>query len=223
MNLFPCPIATEPPVVIMHGRPRWKVMWQHSPRTASSHQIQDAIDHISYIRAPRPSTRFYFWKQWLNQLPLLICQISWVRYSVHNLVIGQNTTFHTRSKASCSLTPAAGLGEIIPIRIISRLVIIDISARRPQNKVFIRASFHNFIERVNKNTLSADVASVFFTHRTKVSISFPSHRPRKKAELCSTYSLIWPFQIRVRTASSFPVGQTSPCLMKHNYPGCLHS
>lgn len=98
MNLFPCPIATEPPIVVMHGRPRGKVMRQHAPRTAGSYQVQQTVDHLPHIRAARPSTRFHSWKQWLNQLPLLIGQVRWVRYSVHNSVIGQNTTFHTRSK-----------------------------------------------------------------------------------------------------------------------------
>jgi len=98
MNLVPSPVASVFPVVIMDGRPGRKVVGQHPPRAAGTHQIQDGVNHLTQISAARSSARFGWWQQGFNQFPLLIRQIAWVIFSVHISVIGQNTAFHTLSK-----------------------------------------------------------------------------------------------------------------------------
>ena len=99
MNLVPGSIVPILPIVIVHRRPGRKIVRQHSPGASCAHQIKDAVNHLAQISAAGPPTSFGRWQQWFNQFPLFICQIAWVVFIVHTSVIGQNTTFHTLSKA----------------------------------------------------------------------------------------------------------------------------
>ena len=99
MNLVPSTIAPVFPIVVMNRRPWRKVMWQHPPRAACTHQIQNAVNHLAQISTAGSPTSLSRWHQWLNQFPLSIRQIAGVVFIVHTSVIGQNNTFHTPSKA----------------------------------------------------------------------------------------------------------------------------
>ena len=100
MNLLPSAIAAEAAVVVIHCRPWRKVVRQHPPGAAGSHQIQNAIDHLPHVCCSWPPAGFSWWQQKFEQLPLFVCQITGVYLGIHTSVIGQKPTFRTLSKAS---------------------------------------------------------------------------------------------------------------------------
>jgi hypothetical protein len=50
MDALPCAVVAPAAVVVMHREPRWIFLWQHAPRTAAVHQIEDAVGN----QAQRP-------------------------------------------------------------------------------------------------------------------------------------------------------------------------
>ncbi len=99
MNLGPCAIQTEAPVVIVHRAPGWKLVRQHAPRAAASIQVEDGVDHFTNVDFTRPTARLRRGNQWLDDRPLRIGQITGIRRPCHLLSIGSQQTSHTLSKA----------------------------------------------------------------------------------------------------------------------------
>jgi len=98
MNLLPSAIAAEAAVVVIHCRPWRKVVRQHPPGAAGSHQIQNTVDHLPYVCCSWPPARFSWRQQRFKQLPLFVCQIAGVYFGIHTSVIGQKPTFRTLSQ-----------------------------------------------------------------------------------------------------------------------------
>ena len=113
MNLLPNSLMPIFPVVVMNRWPWRKIMRQYSPRAAGANQVQDSIDNLSHVSVSWSATGLGWWQQWLDQFPLFICQISWVRYSVHILLIGQKSTFHTLSQGLYATTFLNGLHSTV--------------------------------------------------------------------------------------------------------------
>jgi len=102
MNLWPNTLQTKEPVVIVHGSPRWKLVRQHTPRTARSVKIKDGVNHLLHVYGAGAAAGLGWRNQSFYELPLLIRKIAWIWRPFHILLHRLRTTgtptFHTRSK-----------------------------------------------------------------------------------------------------------------------------
>jgi len=69
---------SEVPINHLPGR---QVSGQHTPGAAAPQEVEYGVDYLSKLifrLAPCVSTS---WKEWLKHLPLLVCQVAWIRWS----------------------------------------------------------------------------------------------------------------------------------------------
>ncbi len=89
MNLRPHALQTKQPVVIMDGAPRRKLVRQHTPRTAGTVQIENAIDNFLHAHLSRATAGLGWGNQGFYELPLLIRQIAWIWRPFHIILYRQ--------------------------------------------------------------------------------------------------------------------------------------
>ena len=60
---------------------------QHVPLTARFQNIKDRVEDFTHVDCSRTASRFSAWNVGFNQFPLIACQVTWVRFSVHHLTL----------------------------------------------------------------------------------------------------------------------------------------
>ena len=104
-GMNPLQRAIVPPgfEVIVDRSPGREIVRQHSPRTTGLCHVQQGVDNISQVHAPRSTARLGRGKMRFKQTPLLIREIGRIRCPFHNertllnISIHQKTTFQTLS------------------------------------------------------------------------------------------------------------------------------
>lgn len=91
MNLRPHALQTKQPVVIVDGAPRRKLVRQHTPGTAGTVQIENAIDNFLHAHLSRATAGLGWGNQGFYELPLLIRQIAWIWRPFHIILYRQKT------------------------------------------------------------------------------------------------------------------------------------
>jgi hypothetical protein len=91
VNLRPHALQMKQPVVIVDGAPRRKLVRQHTPGTAGTVQIENAIDNFLHAHLSRATAGLGWGNQGFYELPLLIRQIAWIWRPFHIILYRQKT------------------------------------------------------------------------------------------------------------------------------------
>jgi len=83
MNLPPRPILAEALVIVVDRPPRRKIVRQLPPRAACTHDVQHRSDDLTRIDAARPTTGLGRRDPRLDQSPLTVRHVGWVRTPFH--------------------------------------------------------------------------------------------------------------------------------------------
>lgn len=98
MNALPRAAELEPMAVIMHRVPERELVRQHSPRAAGAVEVEGAVDHFPHVHRAVTTTRLGGRDQRLNDRPLPIGQVRWVRHPCHTTATSaQIGAYHTLS------------------------------------------------------------------------------------------------------------------------------
>jgi hypothetical protein len=81
MKLLPGSIAAKAAKVGITALPCWILFGQHSPLTPCDGHIQDRVDHRSHTQRSGAASRFCYWYQLFDTIPLGLSQIGWIDLS----------------------------------------------------------------------------------------------------------------------------------------------
>ena len=82
VNSLPRSIIAPLLEVRVHTLPRWILVRQHPPLTATYHEIQDPIDDRSHVQRARSSSGLCGRNQFFDTIPLTVGQIGWIQLSL---------------------------------------------------------------------------------------------------------------------------------------------
>jgi hypothetical protein len=83
MYALPGAIFAPRVVVVIHRAFGWQIMRKHIPLTPAFEHVEDRVEYLSHVDTTRPTTCFGRWDEWFQDRPLIIFQITGVRFSIH--------------------------------------------------------------------------------------------------------------------------------------------
>lgn len=106
MNPRPHTFQAKAAVVIVDRAPGRELMGQHAPGAACPAEVQDSVDDLTHVNLTRATARLGRRDPGFYELPLLIRQVTGIRYPFHILAIGRKTSkrpLFTHTLRSCAL------------------------------------------------------------------------------------------------------------------------
>src|SRR5215510_13322551 len=80
-HMLPRPIVSPLRKILISGAFRKQVVRQHVPLATSAVEVQDGVDDFTHINFTRASSGLSRWNQWLQNGPLLLCQVRLIGFA----------------------------------------------------------------------------------------------------------------------------------------------
>lgn len=84
-DLPPGAVESPPSVVIVDRAPGGQVVRQHPPGDTAFDDVEDAVENFAEVDRAGPPAGLSLGQEWLDQLPLGVSQVGWVRFACHGL------------------------------------------------------------------------------------------------------------------------------------------